>query len=59
MKGQKWYQIPHVRSQFTITVHGLIEMSRFMGDFSPSVAARRLNAYLAEQLEGGTDVERT
>lgn len=59
MKGQKWYQIPHVRSQFTITVHGLIEMSRFMGDFSPSVAARRLNAHLAEQLEGGTDVERT
>lgn len=58
MKGQKWYQIPHVRSHFTIRVHGLIEMNRFMGDFSPSVAARHLNAYLAEQLKGGSDVER-
>ena len=59
MKGQKWYQIPPVRSHFTITVHGLIEMNRFMGDFSPSVAARHLNAYLAEQFKGGTDVKRT
>ncbi|MES1991344.1 MAG: lysophospholipid acyltransferase family protein [Pseudomonadota bacterium] len=59
MKGQKWYQIPHVRSHFTITVHGLIEMNRFMGDSSPSVAARHLNAHLAEQFKGGTGVERT
>lgn len=59
MKGQKWYQIPAVRSQFTITAHGLIEMDRFMGDFSPSVAARHLNAYLVERLKGGSDGERT
>lgn len=59
MKGQKWYQIPHVRSHFTITVHGLIEMNRFMGDSSPSVAARHLNAYLVEQFKGANDVERT
>ncbi|MGV8996664.1 MAG: lysophospholipid acyltransferase family protein [Parvibaculaceae bacterium] len=58
MKGQKWYQIPPVRSHFTIRVHGLIEMDRFIGDFTPSVAARHLNAYLAEQFKGGTDVER-
>lgn len=57
MKGQKWYQIPTVKSQFTITVHGLIEMSRFMGDPNPSVAARHLNAYLVEQLNGGMRVE--
>jgi 1-acyl-sn-glycerol-3-phosphate acyltransferase len=50
MKGQKWWEIPPVRSQFTITVHGLIEMDGFMGDFNPSMAARRLNAYLVEQL---------
>tara|TARA_R110002124_G_scaffold2850_23_gene18764 strand:- start:1425 stop:2201 length:777 start_codon:yes stop_codon:yes gene_type:complete len=57
MKGQKWYQIPTVKSQFTITVHGLIDISRFMGDSNPSVAARHLNAYLVEQLNGGTRVE--
>jgi len=59
MKGQKWYEIPPVRSHFTIRVHGLIEMNRFIGDFSPSVAARHLNAYLAGQFKGGSDVERT
>ena len=57
MKGQKWYQIPTVKSQFTITVHGLIDISRYMGDSNPSVAARHLNAYLAEQLNGGTRAE--
>lgn len=59
MKGQKWYEIPPVRSRFTITVHGLIEMKHFMGDSSPSIAARHLNAYLAEQLTGDIEVDRT
>jgi 1-acyl-sn-glycerol-3-phosphate acyltransferase len=59
MKGQKWYQIPAVRSQFTITVHGLIEIEKFIGDSSPSIAARRLNVYLGELLMGGTGVEPT
>lgn len=59
MKGQKWYEIPPVRSQFTITVHGLIEMKQFMGDFGPSIAARRLNAYLAGQLGRDRNDERT
>lgn len=57
MKGLKWYQIPPVRSHFTITIHELIEMNSFMGDFSPSVAARHLNAYLLERLDGGNGVE--
>ncbi|MDO8423917.1 MAG: lysophospholipid acyltransferase family protein [Parvibaculum sp.] len=57
MKGQKWYQIPTVKSQFTITVHGLIDISRFMSDSNSSVAARHLNTYLAEQLNGGTRAE--
>lgn len=59
MKGQKWYEIPAVKSQFTITVHGLIEIDDFIGEFSPSIAARRLNAYLGELLMGGTGVEPT
>jgi 1-acyl-sn-glycerol-3-phosphate acyltransferase len=59
MKGQKWYEIPAVRSQFTITVHGLIEIDNFIGDSSPSIAARRLNVYLGELLTGGTGVEPT
>lgn len=59
MKGQKWYQIPAVKSQFTITVHGLIEIDNFIGDSSPSIAARRLNTYLGELLMGGTGVEPT
>tara|TARA_R110000824_G_scaffold390760_13_gene587875 strand:+ start:41551 stop:42321 length:771 start_codon:yes stop_codon:yes gene_type:complete len=56
MKGLKWYEIPPVRSHFTITIHELIEMNSFMGDFSPSVAARHLNAYLLERLDGGIRV---
>jgi 1-acyl-sn-glycerol-3-phosphate acyltransferase len=59
MKGQKWYEIPAVRSKFTITVHGLIEIDNFIGDSSPSIAARRLNVYLGELLTGGTGVEPT
>lgn len=57
MKGQKWYQIPTLKSQFTITVHGLVDINRFMGESSPSIAARHLNAYLVEQFNGGARVE--
>lgn len=52
MKGQKWYEIPPVRSCFTITINSLVEIEDFMGDAVPSVAARHLNDFLAGQLWG-------
>lgn len=59
MKGQKWYEIPRVRSHFTITVRGLIEIGNFMDDAERPIAARRLNAYLGELLMGGTGIGST
>lgn len=52
MKGQKWYEIPPRRMHFTITVHGLVETGSYIGESVPSIAARRLNEYLAEWLKG-------
>jgi len=57
MKGQKWYEIPPVRSCFTVTINGLVEIESFMGDSTPSVAARRLNEFLAGQLMGVTGLD--
>lgn len=57
MKGQKWYEIPPIRSCFTVTINGLVEIEGFMGKSTPSVAARRLNAYLAGQLMGVTGLD--
>lgn len=52
MKGQKWYEIPARRMHFTIRVHGLVESESYIGESAPSIAARRLNGYLAEWLMG-------
>ncbi|MDP1627325.1 1-acyl-sn-glycerol-3-phosphate acyltransferase [Parvibaculum sp.] len=52
MKGQKWYRIPPRRMHFTITVHGLVETGAYIGESVPSIAARRLNEFLAEWLTG-------
>lgn len=57
MKGQKWYEIPPVRSCFTVRINGLVEIESFMGESNPSVAARRLNEYLAGQLMGVTGLD--
>lgn len=57
MKGQKWYQIPLFRSCFTVRINGLIEIESFIGEFTPSVAARHLNEYLAGQLMGATGLD--
>lgn len=52
-KGQKWYQIQPTKAQFTIEVKGLVETDSFIGNSSPSIAARRLNAHLGGLLMGG------
>ncbi len=59
MKGQKWYEIPKVRSHFIVTVRGLIEIDSFIDDAERPIAARRLNAYLGELLMGGTGIGST
>lgn len=52
MKGQKWWQIPQVRSHFTVTVGGLIEITNFIKDAERPIAARRLTEHLGNLLTG-------
>ncbi len=51
-KGEKWYQIPPRRPQFTVRAHELIDPRDFRGDGPPSVAVRRLTAHIGNRYGG-------
>jgi 1-acyl-sn-glycerol-3-phosphate acyltransferase len=48
-KGEKWYEIPSRRPQYTICAHELIDPRDFLGDDPPSVAVRRLTAHIGDR----------
>lgn len=49
IKNQKWYQIPHKKPIFTITVNEKLAISEFIND-NITVAARKLTQYLTLKL---------
>lgn len=59
MKGQKWYEIPEVRSHFTVRVGERIEIASFIADAERPIAARRLTEHLGQLLTGGVEVGST
>lgn len=52
MKGQKWYEIPKVRSHFTVAIGDRIEITNFIKDAERPIAARRLTEHLGKRLTG-------
>jgi 1-acyl-sn-glycerol-3-phosphate acyltransferase len=53
-KQQKWYKIPSIKPQFTLTVGERLEPEGFFKETQqPSVAVRQLTQYLQNKLERG------